>query len=777
MHPFLPLILLVLSLTTPGLLAAVPERAAVKVLAATASSANEGQGPEKAIDGVVNDASRWVAAGGAGWLELRLDGEREIAGLHLHSGYGAADAVADFTVQFWADGAWRAIPSAVVTNNQATALAIPFDSTVEVRTDRLRINFLRSPKNAVRIKEVVVWPAGRGDLPALISPVGTSKNPARSSASPQSAIPLLYLNQSGFNLGKPKRFTAPTLPDGAAFDVRPARGGDPVFRGEIRGHVGDFTAFEPKGSAEDYVVSAGELVSVPFRIGRWWLERVSYQDSVDFMIDTRHHVGNDRSECSGSFGWRDDHHFGWELHVLVPQYLSNPSAYERMPRQIKAEAPDARTLWGALEPCRDDAPDIVKLIHWGADVIVTQRLSHEFLKSQLAYFLYAWPSLKTWLPEQNFRVVAEYAFATWSERLADRRYPYDASPGHDLLALKTKIGGTKGELPPGFSVQPNLLMHEVALRESRADAGRYLDAAVRQAEWLVANLDWENPLHTKGQRMSEFVTVTGLAHLLESQPGRAPAGLRAKLEAWADVLIRRSANLWDFRKLGEAPDQWTPFGEKPTMWNEPGNVVGLPAIIFAALPAITDTAKRARLEQIAWAHFDQLFGRNPVGRHFSFDAPREVEGVEHGWFKFHVGGIGRLAEARFVIDGSPKNAHYPYHPEKGDTGWTEGWIQHNLPFNLSLAYLARSDTRLELVRDGSDVIVRLEAPLNFDATTVETGVVEVVAADGTRERVTVSEESADGRRFTARLPGRAAAGLSASYGVGYMGTTASLAPR
>lgn len=94
-----------------------------------------------------------------------------------------------------------------------------------------------------------------------------------------------------------------------------------------------------------------------------------------------------------------------------------------------------------------------------------------------------------------------------------------------------------------------------------------------------------------------------------------------------------------------------------------------------------------------WSHFDNGFGRNPVGRHFSYDAPREIEGVEFGWFKFLPGGIGRLADARFVIDGSPKDGHYPYHPEKGDFGWTEGWIQFNTPFNLSLAWLAYAEMR------------------------------------------------------------------------------------
>ena len=190
----------------------------------------------------------------------------------------------------------------------------------------------------------------------------------------EARIPRLYLNQSGFNAGKPKRFTAPTLPAGTPFVVKPAAGGPPAFEGTIGAGIGDFTPFEP-GDTREYVVVAGPHTSVPFRVGPWWLERVTYQRAIDFMVDSRHYVGNVREVCVGSFGWRDDHHFGWELHTLVPQYLSNPSAYERMPHQVSYEAPTNRALWGALQPYREDAPDVVKLIHWGADVIVTQGLT------------------------------------------------------------------------------------------------------------------------------------------------------------------------------------------------------------------------------------------------------------------------------------------------------------------------------------------------------------------------------------------------------------------
>jgi hypothetical protein len=736
----------------------------LKVVSASASSARTAHPASLAIDGDPADGSRWVSQSATPphWIELRLESVQELAGLHLYSGYENQKPLRDFVVQFWRDNAWIDIPSATVSGNKQPRLVVRFDETIRVRTDRLRLLITGTEDGVARVGEVVVWPMSQAGVPALLTK--EQKTPV-----------LVFLNQSGFNTGAPKRFTAPLAEDGARFDVFPAAGGASVFSGFVRDHVGDFTDFEPR-SASEFVVQVGEHRSVPFRISDWWLERVTYQRAVDFMIDSRHYVGNDRSVCRGSYGWRDDHHFGWQLHTLVPQWLSNPDAYARMPRQITYEAPTDPKLWGKLQPPRADAPDLVKLIHWGADIIVTQGTTHELMKSQLAYFLYAWPWLQDHLPAQNYDIVRDFAFATWATATADHSYPHDETPEHDLLALKTKIGSTKGGYPPGFSIQPNLMMHEVALREGRADAALYLDAAVRQAAWIVANLDWNDPRTTKGQRMSEFLTVTGLSHLLAEYPSKAPAGLREKLRAWAEVAIRRSANLWDFRKLGDAPDQWTPMGDRPTMWNEPGNVVGLPAIIYAVLPHLDDPAQKTRLEQIAWSHFDALFGRNPTGRHFSYDAPRELTGVEHGWYSFYVGGIGRLEQARFVIDGSPKNQHYPFHPEVGNIGWTEGWVQHNTPFNLSLAYLARHSTRLHLTREGDELVIRLEAPLNFDPAVVETAPVTLTASTGQTRVVTLREEGPDSRFLSTRIPFTAVPGTSvrASYGFGYFATNSGI---
>ncbi len=782
------------SLVATSLLLTVAASAAtapqpLKLKSASASSQMAQYPAAKAIDGTISDSSRWVSeqSTNPSWIIVELEKIEKIAGIHLFTGFGAKDVIANFKIEFWSADKWQAIPSAVISGNKANALALAFDQTVTVETNQLRIWITATHQDAARIKEIVVWPASVGSLPPLPKSSGAK---VVIGGTDQADIPEIYLNQSGFNLGKPKRFTAPTLANGTAFSIRPAKGTETLFKGTIQNHIGDFSSFDPKGDAE-YVVAAGNLTSVPFRIGPFWLERVTYQNAVNFMIDSRHHVGNDRNTCGGSFGWRDDHHFGWELHTLVPQFLSNPSAYERMPRQVRYEQPTPnKNLWGALEPYRDDAPDLIKLIHWGADVIVTQKLEHEHLKAQLAYFLYAWPALKEHLPAQNYQAVLNYAFETWAKPQKDRNYPYDESPENNLLALKTRIGSTKGSLPPGFSVEPNLMMHEVAKRENRPDADIYFDAAYQQAEWMIKNLDWNAPLNTKGQRMSEFLTITGLTHFLREYPDRAPAGMKAKINEWAQVIIRRSENLWDFRKLDDK-DSWTPMGDTPQKWNEPGNVMGLPAPILAAREFITDPRTQSRLDQIIWSHFDNMFGRNPVGRHFSFDAPREIEGVEHGWFRFYPGGIGRLAEARFVIDGSPKNAHFPYHPEQGDIGWTEGWIQFNVCYNISLSYLAWSETKINLTKQGDELVIKLTAPLNFDYHQVETGSIMVASGQGDVERVTLTEDSVSSSTFSGRIklrPNQAAANndktiqyqsgttLKVSHGFGYLGQHATIKP-
>ncbi|MCX6309122.1 MAG: hypothetical protein NTY32_09955 [Bacteroidia bacterium] len=558
------------------------------------------------VDGIVSDKSEWaVPKESNAQILIVLSKKEELGGAHIYFGNPKNQFVEEFRVEFAQNGRWETIPSAVITGNRFDAVAIGFDATISVFTDSLRILFSKTKNGSYVVREVCIWPNARLGIP----PLGTEVSGYDAPKEPY--VPKIYINQSGYNLGKPKRFTAPLCSDGTEFRIFESGQNKTLFSGKITNNIGDFSGFDPE-SNKDFVIQADTFKSFPFRIGQWWMERVTYQNAMDFMIDSRHYVGNYTKKCIGSYSWRDDTHFGWELHTLVPQFLSNPEAYLRMPKQVKYQAPTDTTLWGALKPYDESAPDLVKLIHWGADVIVTQKLTHENLKAQLAYFLYAWPYIKQWLPQQNYDAVKEFTLKTWQLDTIDKKYAYDESAGHNLLALKTKMGSTKGSLPPGTSIIPNLMMYEVAKRDRMTDAEVYFKAAYNQVEWMVQNLDWNDPMATKGQRMSEFITMTSLAYMLKQYPDRAPKGLKEKINAWADVMIRRSDNMWDFRKLDDK-NAWCPTGNTPQQWNEVGNIVGFPAAVLSMIEFIDTKPKAERLLQIAFAQMDNSFGRNPCG--------------------------------------------------------------------------------------------------------------------------------------------------------------------
>ncbi|MFM1905051.1 MAG: hypothetical protein RLZZ440_2951 [Planctomycetota bacterium] len=729
----------------------------------SASSSRPGHPPAQAVDGKISDESRWIsgaAAASPAWLCVEFPARARVGGVHVHSGWRDSEPVEEFQMEYRVGDAWLPVPGGRIVGNRRQSVAVPFDDTAMIETDAIRLVCPHAPGELVRIRELAIWPASPAGIPRL--PQGSAGG----------EIPPIYLNQSGFNLGKPKRFTAPRLPDETPFAVVRRADERVMFEGRIRGAIGDFTGFDPE-SRDEYVVRAGGDESVPFRVGRFWLERVTYRGSVDFMIDSRQYVGTYAEPCEMSFAWRDDHQFSFELNGLVPLYLANPSAFDNMPLTMPPVPAGDGRRWGALEPCRPDAPDIVRLIHWGADVIVTQRLDHMLLKEQLAFFLHAWPALDRWLPPQNHQVVLAYARDVWGRPGIGRSYPYDTiREDHDLFRVKTGIGTTKGENPPGHSLLPNLLMHEVAVRLGDPHASRYERAALDQASWMVAELDWNDPATTKGQRGSEHVVVAGLGMLYRVRAAAPLAGLRQKLQDWAAVAVSRSDNLWDFRRLSAT--QWTPTGARTTEWNEPGNVLGFPACVLAALPAVDDAALRGRLEQLVWSHFDNCFGRNPCGRHFSYDAPREIEGVEFGWYSFMEGGIGHLANSRFVFDGAPKNAHYPYHPELGNIGWTEGWIAFNSAFNASLAALAVHETKLECRRQDGNLRIRLRAAVGFDPDVREAAVVQLIR-HGVSEPLEVREEADDSEWFSATVA--EPAGISrVTYGHGFWQTAVDLQP-
>lgn len=530
------------------------------------------------------------------------------------------------------------------------------------------------------------------------------------------------VNQVGYETGNPKRFTTPKSRDGTRFSIKLADGRNPVFRGEIRGGIGDFSAFKPEDSSGYFVVELeppSSAVSDPFLIRANLYEEQFRQPAVDFLIDARSAVGSHPSAFGGC-PWRDGNYYDAIIPALVMFYLADPEGMKTMPRQLdwaadkmRVTAPDfafidkdpggkgfmdAVKAYYELEPPAADAPDVVKLIHWGAGMYLvnpktqdimgdpTKLKIHPQTVEQMAYVLWAWPALKQWLPQSFYDKVRDFVFTNWSPSLEISRWwnpktyltPEDLKESNPMAGL---LHPYKGRHAPGHSIVPNLLLHEVAKREGRSDAAIYLDAAVRQAEWCVKNLDWNDPRTTKGHRMSEHRTIPNLVWLLQKYPDKAPAGLKEKINEWVDVVLNRSDNLWDYRRY-DLQDHWS----IPKL-NDVGNLLSFPAIATAASWAVGDPKKKERLEQLRTAAIDHVFGRNPRLAAAPSKPETGFPEIERGWPKHHAENkCARLETCRGSISSAPGTEMFPFNPE-GAYRHAEGWVNYGASWCMSLAYL------------------------------------------------------------------------------------------
>ncbi|MGB1875111.1 MAG: hypothetical protein ACPHNY_09000 [Akkermansiaceae bacterium] len=711
------LILLLLSPAIPANEINLAEGAKVR-----ASSEREGASASLAVDGVVADNSRWLAAEGdqRPWIELAFPAPQKVGMVDVFSGYLTGnqngDSLRDFDISVQVKGNWQQDNSWQVRSNTQTSKRVYID-----RDAVSKIRLTLTKPGPARIREIAVY--DNKEALGLLD-VGAAGQVEQSFA-----IDIrqhqIGLNQVGYLTTRPKRFTAPLSGDGTEFTIQD---GDTIlYRGKIKDGIGDFSAFQPADSETRYTITlhGGDLknnTSKPFLIRENLAQEQYWQAATDFLNDVRSVTGTHPSAYGGC-AFRDGTYYDAIVPALVKFYLADQTFVDAMPRQIDWQAEKARVMaadfpfdannpcsggvmeatrnYYQLDPPKAEAPDVVKLIHWGAGYILMKPNGRDPSSSkdraghiepqtveQVAYVLWAWPALKKWLPQSFYEQCRDFCFKHWRGSLkVSPQWDAKTYMTTDSFAQSIHNPGNmhpfKGRHAPGHSIVPNLIMHEIALREGgegREDAGIYLKAAVKQTEWIIKNLDWNDPRTTKGHRLSEHRTIPNLVWMLQKYPDHAPAGLKEKITEWAEVAVSRSHNLWDFRKYSE--DMWTIPG-----MNEVGNSLGLPAIALAASWVVDDPALKKELERIAISSIDHVFGRNPM---LAAATPHPKQGfpeVERGWPMLYKNDVcARLETVRGNIATLPGSEMYPFSPGK-KFRHLEGWCNYGAAWCISLAYL------------------------------------------------------------------------------------------
>jgi len=488
-----------------------------------------------------------------------------------------------------------------------------------------------------------------------------------------------YISQIGYDTDKSKRATLIDAEDGTVFNVVSSRSGDVVYTGTIDGNVADFSSVTASGK---YYLESNHRYSYEFTIAKDRIWNVTVLPALKFMEMSRQDVW----ETGGNTGyaWRDSHQFSFELNALVMQYMSNPSYYESLPWNVyrvgDTEYTDLRT---------QDCPNIIWLMKFAIeryhDWNVNDSINlHALIKGQIAYFLYLYPYISKYIDADWYQTIRDWCIDIWSETTCNKSwYEVSGDINHSLFTTQAKIGTVKGMLPPGYAVVPNFMMYEVCKRDELSSASQFLESAENNIAWLVNSVDLTNPANTKGQRMNEYIPFHALTYAYEMYPSSCPANTYTKIVEAAQSLVDLSDNLWDYTKYSSS--RWVNLETSGGLCNNPG-YVGMMGVYFALARVISDNNLKARLKELAISHHDHGFGRNPLGRCFDYKATEDFDGTVLGWVTRMPGGYGALGNVVGVLDGSPKEENFPYNPN-GSTGYTEGWVAFNSPWNMALAYL------------------------------------------------------------------------------------------
>lgn len=736
------------------------------------------------VDGKVSDISRWVSEGSdrdarvSHWAVIDWEEEIKIGTIDVYTGYRNGDAIKNFVFQTFSNGNWKDIKNTRISNNTKNEIRIALDNSLKTQKIRLYIEDPGSGSGRANVREIKVWAPTDQPLAPLEILRFNEENPNRYNPRFPKDRHLVFLNQVGFNLNWPKRFTAPLSSEDTDFRITPVYSDKTLYRGKIKNHIGDFSDFKEVSEINEFVirVSGGNLkegTSVPFSIAPFLFERVTLENAVRHFVDDRSITGTH----PGAFGaapWRDAPFYAYCIPSLVSLYLTNPSFCNHLPVEMNWEKDIKRVLSpdfnydpgsgeNALEvvkrmyleldaPVGDNVPDVVQLIHWGIswwyikpeskDYAGSDYKLHPETISVFSYFLYGYPWYKDYFTDKFYQTIKAYTFECWEK--------------YGLLEVDKTIGTFKGRYAPGWTVMPNLMMYEIAKREGYPDAEKFIRAAFNQVQWIIKELDFNDPLVTKGQRMSEHKMMTGLYTFYKNYPKKLPEGFKKKIRQLADLFISRSDNYWDFRKYDEG-ENWTLPRSLPghtgggTSWNEPGNLAGFPAVawninrVLSNLPE--DKRRKERLNILAVAHFDNLYGRNPLGYHTAFRGVKDFKGVEVAWpIQYNPNACARLHLVRGTICSSAATEHYPFNPN-GKFRHAEGWTAFNAALNMGLAAASRENTTINLIRIFKGVEITVEGPVFGAVVTVQ-----FTTSSGENETFSLPAMYGEDTKFRLTLP-------------------------
>jgi hypothetical protein len=634
-----------------------------------------------------------------------------------------------------------------------------------------------------------------------------------------------FVNQAGYNLGEAKRFTCPGVAEATGFRIVRVRDGAAVFRGTIRGNVGDFSAFDPPSSTDEYVVDVnGFERSTPFWIADHLLERLASRLAYQFFIDVRGGFSPRLSPANVTGGGpsRDGGGQGLEATFEGLLYASNPALFDRWTQELLGTedrmwtdppAPDAESAPELTLPADGSVPwnrrpDLVKLLLWhaafayenhaytgrtggfearadgyerwvrqfGYDDQSLQSFDYQNLLDQLAAACaYYHAYLRPYMTRETYEKYRKVCLEKWEayDRHKEVRHWVKSRKWIDEGRLEFNEQGSAF----GQGLLRNLLMYLAEREEPNGQAARFLAYARACAEDIIRSWDFANPVHTWRARNAEHITAQALALFVLVAPDQAPPGTKEKLRAWRDYIVSRTNNLWQYRTHDDR--EWAHPKSK-----EVGTVAGMGGAAFAVAAVLDDPALRA----IGWSQVDFVFGRNPAGAHLSHKSRLRVamngfwDGVEVGWPHAYVFGTGELGPVRGALDGSPTDAAFPFNPDEAATAdrpgvyGTEGWSITNRAWMSTVTFSTLGSHAIRFVdprtaappqtlTHGDMVRVELRAALNRDPARIETGWIEMQDGHGT-SRLHVTETGVDTGVFavTLHVTPRMSGRLVASYG-------------